>query len=108
MDTRSASPLATAALILGLLPLAALIPGMLGFSLTDEVRFGWMIANFAFIIVSFACALVVKLGTDNCGTGAKTLASVSVILDAFWLMLIIGLLALAFMSALQSGRPFFV
>lgn len=92
----------------GLLPLCALLPGMLGFSLTDEVRFGWMIANFAFIIVSFVCALVVKLGADDCGTGAKTLATVSVILDAFWVVLIIGLLALAFVAALQSGHPFFV
>lgn len=107
MDTRSASPLAAAALIIGLLPLGALIPGMLGFSLTDEVRFGWMIANLAFIIVSFVCALVVKLGANDCGAGAKTLATVSVILDVFWVMLIIGLLALAFISSVQSGRPFF-
>lgn len=108
MNTKSVSPLAIIALTAGLLPLCALLPGMLGFSLTDEVRFGWMIANFAFIIVSFVCALVVKLGADDCGTGAKTLATVSVILDAFWVVLIIGLLALAFVAALQSGHPFFV
>lgn len=104
MNTKTISPLSVVALIFGLLPLCALLPGVLGYSLTDEVRTGWMLANFAFIAASLVLAIIVKSSSEGQGAGTKIISTAVIILDVFWALLVIGLFALALIVSYQSGQ----
>ena len=104
MNTKIVSPLGIVALVLGLLPLCALLPGAFGYSLTDEVRTGWMLANFAFIAASLVLAIIVKGSSEDQGAGTKVVATAVIVLDVFWALLVIGLFALAFVVSFQSGQ----
>lgn len=79
--------LGTVALVLSLLPLAALAPGFLGVELTDEVRFGWSMINAACVIAGLALSIICVRGSSS----RNVAGMVAMIVSSLFLLLMLGI-----------------
>ena len=77
------------ALVLSLVPLAALVPGFLGIELADEARFGWSIVNVVCVIVG----LMLSIACVKSGSSRSIAGIVAMIVSSLFLILMLGIVA---------------
>ncbi len=97
MEKKKLQSISIAALIVSILPLATLVPSFLHLSLSDGIRTVWAGAS-----------IVLCSGSDAFGSlcadqGSRSVINiVSTAISAFWLLLMVGIVALAlFLSFVQ-------
>lgn len=86
-----------AALLLSLLPLAALLPSRCNFSVPDGVRTLWACANIVFVLLGLSLSLLCVRSKESRSAINVAAAAVS----SFWLLLMAALLALALILPLR-------
>ena len=84
MERKKLQSVSIAALIVSILPLAALAPSFLHLSLSDRVRTAWAGANIVFVLLSLILSVV-------CVRSKESRTAIS----AFWALLMVGIVALA-------------
>ena len=90
MEKKKLQSISIAALIVSILPLAALVPSFLHLSLSDGIRTVWAGANIVFVLLGLILSVVCVINI------------VSTAVSAFWLLLMVGIVALAlFLSFVQ-------
>lgn len=91
MENKKYKGLSLTALVFSVLPLATFIPVLLNVSLSDSVRTIWAGAN----IVSVMLGLIISVICVNNNESRSIVNILSVIVSAFWALLMLGMLALA-------------
>lgn len=91
MENKKLKPLSMAALVISVLPLATLIPSFLKITLPDGVRSMWAGANILFVVLGLVLSIICVRGKES----RCALNIISTIISAFWLLLMIGIVALA-------------
>ena len=98
MEKKKLQSISVAALIVSVLPLAALVPSFLRLSLSDGIRTVWAGANIVFVLLGLILSVVC---VRNKGS-RSILNIVSTAISVFWLLLMAGIVALAlFLSFIQ-------
>ena len=88
MEKKKLQSVSIAALIVSILPLAALAPSLLHISLSDGVRTAWAGANIVFVLLGLILSVV-------CVRSKESLNIASTVISAFWALLMVGIVALA-------------
>lgn len=98
MENRKLKPLSVAALIVSVLPLATLIPSFLKITLSDGVRSMWAGANILFVVLGLVLSIICIRNKNS-----RSIVNIlSMAISALWLLLMIGIVALAlFISFVQ-------
>lgn len=91
MEEKKLQSISIAALIVSLLPLVALVPSFLHFSLSDGVRTIWAEANIIFVLLGLILSAVCVRSKES----RSIINIVSTAISAFWALLIVGMVALA-------------
>lgn len=91
MEKKKLQSISIAALIVSLLPLVALVPSFLHFSLSDGVRTIWAGANIIFVLLGLILSAVCVRSKES----RSIINIVSTAISAFWALLIVGMVALA-------------
>jgi hypothetical protein len=91
MENKKYKGLSLTALVFSVLPLATFIPVLLNVSLSDSVRTIWAGAN----IVCVMLGLIISVICVNNNESRSIVNILSVIVSAFWALLMLGMLALA-------------
>ena len=91
MEEKKLQSISIAALIVSLLPLVALVPSFLHFSLSDGVRTIWAGANIIFVLLGLILSAVCVRSKES----RSIINIVSTAISAFWALLIVGMVALA-------------
>lgn len=91
MENKRLQKLSVAALIISVLPLATFIPILLNITLTDGVRSIWAGINILSVFAGLILSIVCVRNRDS----RSAINIVSSIISSFWVLLIIGILALA-------------
>ncbi|KXB79850.1 hypothetical protein HMPREF1862_01599 [Varibaculum cambriense] len=91
MEKKKLQPVSIAALIVSILPLVALAPSLLHLSLSDGVRTAWAGANIAFVLLG----LILSVVCVRSGESRSIINIVSTAISVFWLLLMVGTVALA-------------
>ena len=91
MEKKKLQPVSIAALIVSILPLVALAPSLLHLSLSDGVRTAWVGANIAFVLLG----LILSVVCVRSGESRSIINIVSTAISVFWLLLMVGTVALA-------------
>ena len=91
MEKKKFQSVSIAALIVSLLPLVALVPSFLHFSLSDGVRTIWAGANIIFVLLGLILSAVCVRSKES----RSIINIVSTAISAFWALLIVGMVALA-------------
>ena len=98
MEKKKLQSISIAALIVSILPLAALVPSFLHLSLSDGIQTVWAGANFVFVLL----ALILSVACVRNRESRSVINIVSTAISAFWLLLMVGIVALAlFLSFVQ-------
>ena len=114
MEKKKLQSISIAALIVSILPLATLIPSFLHLSLSDGIRTVWAGANIVFVllgirtvwaganIVFVLLGLILSVVCVRNRESRSVINIVSTAVSAFWLLLMVGIVALAlFLSFVQ-------
>ena len=91
MERKKLQSVSIAALIVSILPLAALAPSFLHLSLSDRVRTAWAGANIVFVLLGLILSVVCVRSRESC----SIINIVSAAISVFWLLLMVGIVALA-------------
>lgn len=91
LTAAAASFAMVAALIVSILPLAALIPSFLHLSLSDGIRTVWAGANIVFVLLGLILSVICVRNRES----RSVINIVSTAISAFWLLLMVGIVALA-------------
>ena len=91
MEKKKLQSISIAALIVSILPLVALVPSFLHFSLSDGVRTIWAGANIIFVLLGLILSAVCVRSKES----RSIINIVSTAISAFWALLIVGMVALA-------------
>lgn len=91
MEKKKLSSVSIAALLMSLLPLAALAPSLLHLSLPDGVRAAWAGANVVFVLLGLLLSAVCVRSKES----RSIINIASTVISAFWLLLMAGIAALA-------------
>ena len=98
MENKRLQKLSAAALIISVLPLATFILILLNITLTDRVRSIWAGTNILSVFAGLILSIVCVRNRDS----RSAINIVSSIISSFWVLLIIGILALAlFLNFIQ-------
>ena len=98
MEKKKFQSVSIAALIVSILPLATLIPSFLHLSLADGVRTVWAGANIVFVLLGLILSVVCVRNKES----RSIINIVSTAISVFWLLLMVGIVALAlFLSFVQ-------
>ena len=98
MEKKKLQSISIAALVVSILPLAALIPSFLHISLSDGIRTVWAGANIVFGLLG----LILSVACVRNRESRSMINIVSTAISAFWLLLMAGIVALAlFLSFVQ-------
>lgn len=98
MEKKKLQSISIAALIVSILPLAALVPSFLHLSLADGIRTVWAGANIVFVLLGLILSVVCVRNRES----RSVINIVSTAVSAFWLLLMVGIVALAlFLSFVQ-------
>ena len=98
MEKKKLQSISIAALIVSILPLATLIPSFLHLSLADGIRTVWAGANIVFVLLGLILSVVCVRNKES----RSIINIVSTAISVFWLLLIVGIVALAlFLSFVQ-------
>lgn len=98
MEKKKLQSISIAALIVSILPLAALIPSFLHLSLADGIRTVWAGANIVFVLLGLILSVVCVRNKES----RSIINIVSTAISVFWLLLMVGIVALAlFLSFVQ-------
>ena len=91
MEKKKLQSISIAALIVSLLPLVALVPSFLHFSLSDGVRTIWAGANIIFVLLGLILSAVCVRSKES----RSIINIVSTAISVFWLLLMVGIVVLA-------------
>lgn len=91
MENKKLKPLSVAALVVSVLPLATLIPSFLKITLSDGVRSLWAGANILFVVLGLVLSIICVRNKDS----RSIINILSTAISALWLLLMIGIVALA-------------
>lgn len=91
MEKKKLQSISIAALIVSLLPLATLIPSFLHLSLADGIRTVWAGANIVFVLLGLILSVVCVRNKES----RSIINIVSTAISVFWLLLMVGIVALA-------------
>lgn len=91
METKHLQKLSVAALIISVLPLATFIPILLNITLTDGVQSIWAGVNIFSVIVGLILSIICVKNRDS----RSAINVISTIVSGFWLLMMIGIVALA-------------
>ena len=91
MEKKKLQSISIAALIVSILPLAALIPSFLHLSLSDGIRTVWAEANIVFVLLGLILSVICVRNRES----RSVINIVSTAISAFWLLLMVGIVALA-------------
>lgn len=98
MEKKKLQSISIAALFVSILPLAALVPSFLHLSLSDGIRTVWAGANIVFVLLGLILSVVCVRNRES----RSVINIVSTAVSAFWLLLMVGIAALAlFLSFVQ-------
>ena len=98
MEKKKLQSISIAALIVSILPLATLIPPFLHLSLADGIRTVWAGANIVFVLLGLILSVVCVRNKES----RSIINIVSTAISVFWLLLMVGIVALAlFLSFVQ-------
>lgn len=98
MEKKKLQSISIAALIVSILPLATLIPSFLHLSLADGIRTVWAGANIVFVLLGLILSVVCVRNRES----RSVINIVSTAINVFWLLLMVGIVALAlFLSFVQ-------
>ena len=98
MEKKKLQSISIAALIVSILPLAALVPSFLHLSLSDGIRTVWAGAKIVFVLLGLILSVVCVRNRES----RSVINIVSTAVSAFWLLLMVGIVALAlFLSFVQ-------
>lgn len=98
MEKKKLQSISIAALIVSILPLATLIPSFLHLSLADGIRIVWAGANIVFVLLGLILSVVCVRNRES----RSVINIVSTAISVFWLLLMVGIVALAlFLSFVQ-------
>lgn len=98
MEKKKLQSISIAALIVSILPLATLIPSFLHLSLADGIRTVWAGANIVFVLLGLILLVVCVRNRES----RSVINIVSTAISVFWLLLMVGIVALAlFLSFVQ-------
>ena len=90
MEKKKFQSVSIAALIVSIIPLAALAPSLLHLSLSDGVRTAWAGANIVFVLLGLILSVCVR------SRGSRSVINIaSTAISAFWALLMLGIVALA-------------
>lgn len=95
MEKKKFQSMSMAALIVSLLPLAALVPLLLHLSLSDGIRTIWAGANVVFVLLGLSLSAVCVRSRES--RSAINIASTAI--SVFWALLMVGIVALALFLA---------
>ena len=90
MEKKKLQSVSIAALIVSILPLAALAPSLLHLSLSDGVRTAWAGANIVFVLLGLILSVVCVRSRES----RSVINIVSTAISAFWALLMVGIVAL--------------
>ena len=91
MEKKKLQSISLAALIVSLLPMAALVPSLLHLSLSDGIRTAWAGANIVFVLLGLTLSVVCVRNRES----RSVINIVSTAISSFWLLLMVGIVALA-------------
>ncbi|OUP86624.1 hypothetical protein B5F07_01145 [Lachnoclostridium sp. An169] len=91
MEKKKLQSISIAALIVSVLPLAALIPSLLHLSLSDGIRTVWAGANIVYVLLGLILSVVCVRNRES----RSIINIASTAISAFWLLLMAGIVALA-------------
>ena len=91
MEKKKLQSISIAALIVSILPLATLIPSFLHLSLSDGIRTVWAGANIVFVLLGLILSVICVRNRES----RSVINIVSIAISAFWLLLMVGIVALA-------------
>ena len=91
MEKKKLQSISIAALIVSILPLAALIPSFLHLSLSDGIRTVWAGANIVFVLLGLILSVICVRNRES----RSVINIVSTAISSFWLLLMVGIVALA-------------
>ena len=91
MERKKLQSVSIAALIVNILPLAALAPSLLPLSLSDGVRTAWAGANIVFVLLGLILSVVCVRSKES----RSVINIASTAISAFWALLMVGIVALA-------------
>ena len=98
MEKKKLQSISIAALIVSILPLATLVPSFLHLSLSDGIRTFWAGANIVFVLLGLILSVVCVRNRES----RSVINIVSTAISVFWLLLMVGIVALAlFLSFVQ-------
>lgn len=98
MEKKKLQSISIAALIVSILPLATIIPSFLHLSLADGIRTVWAGANIVFVLLGLILSVVCVRNRES----RSVINIVSTAISVFWLLLMVGIVALAlFLSFVQ-------
>ena len=98
MEKKKLQSISIAALIVSILPLATLIPSFLHLSLADGIRTVWAGANIVFVLLGLILSVFCVRNRES----RSVINIVSTAISVFWLLLMVGIVALAlFLSFVQ-------
>ena len=90
MEKKKFQSVSIAALIVSILPLAALAPSLLHLSLSDGVRTAWAGANIVFVLLGLILSVVCVRSRES----RSIINIVSTAISVFCLLLMVGIVAL--------------
>lgn len=91
MEKKKFQSVSIAALIVSILPLAALVPPLLHLSMSDGVRTAWAGANIVFVLLGLILSVVCVRSRKSC----SLINIASTVISSFWALLMMGIIALA-------------
>ena len=97
MENKKLKTLSIAALVISVLPLTTLVPVFLKLTLPERVNTAWAGANIVCVVVGLILSIVCVKSKES--RSAVNIASTSV--SSFLMLLVLGILALAFLIFLQ-------
>lgn len=91
MEKKKLQSVSIAALIVCILPLAALAPSFLHLSLSNGVRTAWAGANIVFVLLGLILSVVCVRSKES----RSVINIASTAISFFWVLLMVGIVALA-------------
>lgn len=91
MEKKKLQSISIAALIVSILPLAALIPSFLHLSLSDGIRTVWAGANIVFVLLG----LILSVACVRNRESRSIINIASTAISTFWVLLMVGIVTLA-------------
>ena len=91
MEKKKLQSVSVAALIVSILPLAALAPSLLHFSLSAGIRTAWAGANTVFVLLGLTLSVVCVRSKES----RSIINIASTAISVFWALLMVGIIALA-------------